>query len=195
MNINFNNKYAANFYTYFWMLLSTLILMLTFSTASYAHRGPANEIDNCRIKVGTERIHLSVYTPEFSQGTGYCQFIPYVGKTEMVFDYEGKKLRDVSIEFEVTKEPEGTRIFYQAPEKIKKGTVDASIDFSKFGAGEYLTHITIVNQGEKLDSHLTFFIGEKENKVSWVIYTFIVIAIALVILFTKLTRANKQTDQ
>jgi hypothetical protein len=33
------------------------------------------------------------------------------------------------VEFEVTKEPEGTRVFYQAPEKIKKGTVDAKVDF------------------------------------------------------------------
>jgi hypothetical protein len=40
-----------------------------------------------------------------------------------VIDYEGKKLRHTTVEFEVTKEPAGTRVYYHSPEQITKGTI------------------------------------------------------------------------
>lgn len=190
---NNNNKRASYCQPWFWAIL--FIFSIAFSNNSYAHRGAIDEIDQCRIKVGTERIHLSIYTPKFSQGQSFCQFVPNVGETELVFDYEGQKLRDVSIEFEITKEPDGTRIYYHEPEKIKKGTLDASVDFTQFGEGDYLVHITIVNEGEKLDSHLPFKIGVKEEKTPWALYIFAVVGLALVILFTILARANKGGTQ
>ncbi len=190
-NIQNNNKRARHCLPWVWTLFSAFALNLFLLTPSQAHRGPIDEIDMCRIRVGTERIHLTAYTPKFSQGQGFCQYIPYVGQTDLVFDYEGQKLRDVSIEFEVTKEPEGTRIYYHDPEKIKKGTLDASIDFEKHGAGDYLVHITIVSGGEKLDSHLTLFVGTAEEKTPWSLYIFGVVIVALIVLFTILTRANK----
>nr|WP_305908003.1 hypothetical protein [Methylomarinum sp. Ch1-1]MDP4520805.1 hypothetical protein [Methylomarinum sp. Ch1-1] len=104
----------------FWFVNVVFVLFLTLLSVNvYAHRGAVDEIDTCRIKVGFEKIHFTAYTPEFTKGQGFCQFIPNVGLTNLVFDYEGKKLRDVSIEYEITKEPEGTRIFYQEPKKSK----------------------------------------------------------------------------
>ncbi len=149
--------------------INLLLLTLLNSPQAFAHRGPADEIDNCRIRVGTEKIHFSAYTPTFSQGASYCQFIPHIGPTNLVFDYEGQKLRNVSVEFEITKEPEGTRVFYQEPTKIKSGTLDTLVDFSQHGGGDYLAHITIMHEGEKLDTHLPFAIGvEEEHTPGWV---------------------------
>ncbi|NOQ36241.1 MAG: hypothetical protein GQ569_10145 [Methylococcaceae bacterium] len=187
-----NNKKPIHPSHWFWRILSSLILIATFSTTSYAHRGAPDQIDACRIKVGYEKIHFTAYTPKFSKNQGYCQFIPNVGVTSLVFDYEGKKLRDVSIEFEVTKEPEGTRVFYQAPKKIKTGTVNGTVDFAKFGEGDYLAHVTIVHNGEKLDSHLPFAVGVSEPQSHWALYLFAGLVLALVVFFTKLTRANKK---
>lgn len=76
-----------------------------------------------------KKIHFTAYTPTFTQSEGYCRFIPNVGMTNLIFDYEGKKLRDVSIEFEVTKEPEGTRIIYQEPQKAKTGRLKQILIF------------------------------------------------------------------
>ncbi|MFI3156741.1 MAG: hypothetical protein QX199_11350 [Methylococcaceae bacterium] len=36
-------------------------------------------------------------------------------------------MRNLTVEFEVTKEPEGTRIFYLEPAKIKSGTVNGTV--------------------------------------------------------------------
>ncbi len=142
-----------------WLL--TLVLATAFLMPSfvYAHRGAVEEIDPCRIRVGFEKIHFTAYTPTITAGQEYCNVIPNLGPTNLVFDYEGKKLRDVSVEFEVTKEPEGTRVFYQEPKKIKTGTVNGQVDFSQFGAGDYLAHVAIVHEGKKLDTHLPLSVG------------------------------------
>ena len=184
-------RYASNF----WSVLALFCLSISFSTPSFSHRGLTDEIDNCRIKVGFEQIHFTAYTPRFSSDDGYCQDIPNVGITNLVFDYEGKKLRNVLLEFEVTKEPEGTRVFYQPAQKIKTGTVNASVDFSKYGAGDYLAHVTIVYKGEKLDTHLPFSVREGGTKIPWGRYFIFLILVLFIAFLVKLNRANKLNEQ
>ncbi|MDO9049427.1 MAG: hypothetical protein Q7U66_17050 [Methylobacter sp.] len=195
---NKNNKRSTTRISWFWTFLSALFLSMSFSAPSYSHRGALDEVDVCRIRVGTEKIHFTAYTPTFTQSEGFCRFIPNVGLTNLIFDYEGKKLRDVSIEFEVTKEPEGTRIFYQEPQKAKTGTVKADIDFSKYGAGDYLAHVTIVHDGEKLDTHLPFVVGAEEAKTPWGRYLFMLVAVVVLVVtgITILTRklADKENS-
>ncbi len=174
----------------FYGLQAVLLLVLFLPVMDFAHRGVPDEIDACRIKVGYEKIHFTAYTPQFSGSKGYCQFIPDVGLTNLVFDYEGKKLRDVTIEFEITKEPGGERVFYQEPQKIKSGTVNAAVDFARFGKGDYLAHVTIVHKGDKLDSHLPFGIGIEEETTHWALYFFLVVSVLLFALFRKLVREN-----
>ncbi len=146
------------------MKLSTLFLALSlFSVQAFAHKGASNEPDNCRITVGSEVIHFSAYTPSFTQGVSYCTAIPNLGLTQLVFDYEGQKLRQTSLELEITRESDGRRIFHQAAKKVKTGTINAAVDFTEFGAGDYLAHITIEHNGEELDTHLTFAVGREED--------------------------------
>jgi hypothetical protein len=175
------NKRSATQTSWFWTVLSALVLSLSFSAPSYSHRGAPDEVDVCRFKVGPEVIHFTAYTPTFTQTEGYCRFIPNVGLTNLIFDYEGKQLREVSIEFEVTKEPEGTRIFHQEPQKIKTGTVKADIDFSKYGAGDYLAHVTIVHDGERQDHHLPFVVGAEEDKSHWKRYLFMLVGVVVLV--------------
>ena len=138
------------------------LLISALPSAVYAHRGASNEVDACNILVGHERVHFTAYTPTFTTKE-YCQSIPHLGMTNLVFDYDGKGLRNLTVEFEVTKEPEGTRIFYQEPTKIKSGTVNGVVDFSKFGAGNYLAHVAIVHKDKSIDSHIPFSVGLEEE--------------------------------
>lgn len=178
-----------------WTVLLVFLMSLGFSQPSYSHRGPADEIDNCRIKVGFEKIHFTAYTPRFSGDEGYCQEIPNVGMTNLVFDYEANKLRNVLLEFEVTKEPEGKRVFYQAAQKIKTGTVNAKVDFSIYGAGDYLAHVTIVYKGEKLDTHLPFSVGVGGTTTPWGGYFIFLILVLFIALLVILNRSNKLNEQ
>lgn len=143
----------------FLLLLQLLMLVFASQQPAFAHRSSDDENDPCRIQVGYEWIHFAAYTPVSSGNKSYCKAIPTVGMTNLVFDYEGKKLRKVSIEFEVTKEPEGTRVFYRPPDTSKSGTIDGAVDFAQFGAGNYKAHVTIVDKDKKLDTHIPFSVG------------------------------------
>ncbi len=169
----------------------TLLMLIVFSANSYGHRGPADEVDNCRIRVGSEKIHVSLYTPEAGASNGFCQYVPHVGKTIVVFDYEGHKLRNTTVEFEITKEPEGVQIFHQEPKKIKTGTLNTTVDFSQYGAGEYLIHITLVSDGEKQDNHLPIFIGQEEGKSYTGALKLIIPAIFIAIMLFFMFRQSK----
>lgn len=169
------------------------LLIIALPSAVYAHRGASNEVDACNILVGHERVHFTAYTPTFTTKE-YCQSIPRLGMTNLVFDYDGKGLRNLTVEFEVTKEPEGTRVFYQEPTKIKSGTVNGVVDFSKFGAGNYLAHVAIVHKDKSLDSHIPFSVGlEGESSDNLPIKSlFLVMLIAAVVYLMK-RAANKKS--
>ena len=172
------------------------LLIIALPSAVYAHRGASNEVDACNILVGHERVHFTAYTPTFTTKE-YCQSIPHLGATNLVFDYDGKGLRNLTVEFEVTKEPEGTRIFYQEPTKIKSGTVNGVVDFSKFGAGNYLAHVAIVLKDKSMDSHIPFSVVGLEDESSDnlpIKSLFIVLLIAAVVYLMK-RAANKQTPR
>ncbi|MCK5665494.1 MAG: hypothetical protein KAI17_18535, partial [Thiotrichaceae bacterium] len=112
----------------------------------------------------------------------------------LVIDYEGKKLRNTTVEFEVTKEPEGSRVYYHSPEKIKKGSIDAKVDFRQYGAGDYLLHVTVINQGETIDSHLPFSVGmeQEESMIPMkILIPFIIIVIIFAVMFG-MSRSKKQ---
>lgn len=198
------SDFATTFpYSYFWKLTESnlqvdskwwkfriislsLLIAALFPSSVYAHRGAVEEIDPCRIRVGYERIHFTAYTPTISGGKEYCNSIPHLGPTNLVFDYEGKKLRDVTVEFEITKEPEGTRVFFKEPEKIKTGSVEGLVDFSQHGAGNYLAHVTIVQGDRKLDTHLPFTVGIEDDSESgffevliWIVASLAIIAILI----------------
>ncbi len=158
----------------------SLIVVLLFSlvSQSFAHRSPDEQRDPCRIQVGYEPMHFTAYTPTSSKSKQYCQDIPYLGLTNLVFDYEGKKLRHITIAFEVTKEPEGSRVFYQQPEKHLSGTFAKNVDLTTFGIGAYMAHITIVHKDKKLDTHLPFNVKPK-SRFGFRLLMLIVLIIAL----------------
>lgn len=172
-----------------------LMMFFVFPSSVFAHRGAVDEVDPCRIRVGFEKIHFTAYTPTISPGREYCNVIPNLGSTNLVFDYEGKKLRDVTVEFEVTKEPEGTRVFYQEPKKIKTGTVNGLVDFSKYGAGDYLVHVAIVHEGKKLDTHLPLSVGIDDDSGSAFIDFLIWVVAGLLIIFVMIWLAKGKEDQ
>ena len=176
------------------VLLTFLFMGFLLSSVADAHRGARNEVDTCRFSVGSEVIHFSAYTPAKTGGQDYCHVIPDIGLAHLVFDYEGKKLRNTTVEFEITKEPDGERIYYHKPEKIKKGSVDAKIDFNKYGAGEYLAHVTILHKGEKLDSHLPFAVGMDPSEGDFpykIIIPIILIIIALIVVSVMAKRKDE----
>ncbi|WP_029646338.1 hypothetical protein [Methylomicrobium lacus] len=177
-------------------LLYALMLAFVLQQPVFAHRGDLDDVDLCRIKIGNEWIHFAAYTPTLSESKSYCKSIPKLGMTNLVFDYEGKQLRHVSIEFEVTKEPEGTRVYYRPPSTTKTGTVEGSVDFNQFGPGDYQAHVTLIENDQKVDTHIPFSVGiEGDESFDNLKKNLFTIGICVVILYLCYRYARGKGDE
>jgi hypothetical protein len=143
---------------------------LLFSTALWAHGGAAGtDTDQCKFELQpTHWIHYTAYQPHAFPAEDFCGNIPSTGTlTQLVFDYQDMKYRNMAVEFEVTKEPEGKRVFFQEAAKHKSGTVMLSLPEGVAEAGKYLIHITLVpdaaDGGERLDAHMSFQAGKGQS--------------------------------
>lgn len=130
----------------------------------FAHGGASVDTDQCRISVGPHLVHFTAYQPQLTGSTEFCGDIPELGPTTMVFDYEGKALRNMTVEVEFTKEPEGTRIAYLPPSTHANGTFNTTYNFTE--GGKYLVHVTLINEGQKIDAHIPLKVGTAKNEVS-----------------------------
>ncbi|HFD13360.1 MAG TPA: hypothetical protein ENJ32_12970 [Crenotrichaceae bacterium] len=139
--------------------LLVLLAMMTPVSTVWAHGGVSVEIDSCRIPVGDNWVHFTAYTPGLTGDAEYCNTIPQAGRTNLVFDYEGRRLRNMTVEFEITKEPEGKVVYHQDAAKHPTGSVNAVVDFTNQPAGKYLAHVTLINGEERTDAHLPFTVG------------------------------------
>jgi len=135
------------------VLLSSGLLPAT----AWSHGGVGIDADPCRVRIGPHLVHFTAYQPELTGSTDYCNTIPKAGPAIIVFDYEGKALRNMTVEFEVTREPQGSRVFHQPASTHPNGSFNSQVDFAE--AGQYLVHITLVNGNEKVDKHIALTVG------------------------------------
>jgi len=140
------------------------LLGMLFSATIWAHGGAAGtDTDQCKFELEPEHwIHYTAYQPMAYPAEDFCGNIPDTGTlTQLVFDYQDVRYRNRAVEFEVTKEPEGTRVFFQEAKKHKSGTVVLKLANGVPEAGKYLIHITLkgVND-DNLDAHMSFVAGK-----------------------------------
>ena len=114
-------------------------------------------------------IHYTAYQPKAFPAEDFCGNIPSTNSLiQLVFDYQDMKYRNRAVEFEVTKEPEGTRVFFQEAAKHKSGTVMLSLPEGVPDVGKYLIHITLLPEdgsagSERLDAHMSFQAGKGQQ--------------------------------
>jgi len=140
-----------------------VILGLMFSSVLWAHGGAAGtDTDQCKFELEPDHwIHYTAYQSSKYPGDEFCGSLPDVNTmTQLVFDYQDIRYRNMEVEFEVTKEPEGTRVYFQEAKKHKGGTVVIALPNGVAEAGKYLIHITLhKNDGGRLDAHMGFQAG------------------------------------
>lgn len=166
------------------------LLGLFFTTTVWAHGGAAGtDTDQCKFELEPNHwIHYTAYQPNEFPAEEFCGKLPgTTTKTQLVFDYQDMRYRDMLVEFEVTKEPEGTRIYHLPSTKHKKGTVVLDLPNGVPEAGQYLIHITLVpdtnstdnrTQGQRLDVHMGFKAGTGApvSQGSLLLYVFFALA-------------------
>jgi hypothetical protein len=148
-----------------------VLLGLLFSASLWAHGGAAGtDTDQCKFELQPGHwVHYTAYQPQAFPAEEFCGKLPGTNtKTQLVFDYQDMKYRNMFVEFEVTKEPEGTRVFFLPSAKHKSGSVNLELPNGVPEPGQYLIHITLVpdpsdtekrTQGDRLDVHMGFKAG------------------------------------
>jgi len=158
-------------------------LGLLFSASVWAHGGAAGtDTDQCKFELEPGHwIHYTAYQPSAYPAEEFCGSLPgTTTRTQLVFDYQDMRYRNMSIEFEVTKEPEGTRVFFQPAAKHKSGTVNLDLPNGVPEPGQYLIHITLVpDEGERLDAHMSFKAGTGAPVTKTNIFIYLLAAFAL----------------
>ncbi|MFA5984734.1 MAG: hypothetical protein WC782_12030 [Methylococcaceae bacterium] len=155
---------------------------LVFSAVIWAHGGAAGtDTDQCKFELEPSHwIHYTAYQPKAFPAEEFCGNIPTTDTlTQLVFDYQDPRYRNMTVEFEVTKEPEGTRVFFQSGEKHKSGTVVLALPNGVSEVGKYLIHITLIpDQGDRLDAHMSFVAGKGQSvsRTSILLYAFFLFA-------------------
>lgn len=153
-----NSNITRNALITFILLLMALVVpaLSRADGGGGASSGPGG---SCRVVVGgTHLVNFTAYQPQLTGSTPYCEDIPELGNTAIVFDYEGKALRNMTVEFEITKEPGGVRFFYQPPEPHPTGTFTRNVNFTE--PGDYTAHVTLIHEGQTYDAHVPFGVAE-----------------------------------
>jgi hypothetical protein len=159
------------------------LLAMLFSAALWAHGGAAGtDTDQCKFELEKDHwLHYTAYQPNSFPAEEFCASIPNVKDAILlVFDYQDNRYRNNTVEFEVTKEPEGTRVFFLPAAKHKSGTVELKLPNGVDEPGKYLIHITLVpDQGERLDAHMSFTAGggAKTAGTTYFLYALAVVAV------------------
>jgi hypothetical protein len=166
-----------------------VLILASFSGVIRAHGGGSGiDADSCRIAVGSHWVHFTAYQPQLAGTTEYCKAIPDVGQSTLVFDYEGKALRRMTVEFEITREPDGTRMYYQPPTIHPSGSTNATINFTE--PGNYLAHVTLINEGQKVDAHVPFSVGTAQagpSLLATLAITMLVLAVIYILYLTNVS--------
>ena len=160
------------------------VLGALFTATAWAHGGAAGtDTDQCKFELEPNHwIHYTAYQPTAYPAEEFCGKLPGINtKTQLVFDYQDMRYRDMAVEFEVTKEPEGKQVFFLPSAKHKKGTINLDLPNGVPEAGQYLIHVTLIPdanstdnrvQGQRLDVHMGFKAGTGEpvSKSNMLIY-------------------------
>ena len=134
-------------------ILTTTVCML--STTAWAHRGGGPN-DPCERRLGASLVHLTLYQPNFDPDAEYCNEVPREGKTVMVVDIEGDRLRQAPIALEmIASDESGPRKILSIPPKIyRRGVADAEVTLDS--GSDYTARVVLLDDPSQTAIPLTF---------------------------------------
>jgi hypothetical protein len=131
-------------------LVSTLV-----GSAAWAHRGGGPN-DPCERRLGASLVHLTLYQPDFDPDAEYCNEVPRDGKTVVVVDVEGDRLRRNPIALEmISSDGSGSRQILSVPPRIyRRGVVDAEVTLDS--GSDYQARVVLLDDADQTPIPLMF---------------------------------------
>jgi hypothetical protein len=167
------NLFASNSSTHRWHCLLILLLGLLFSTQAAGHGGVAFEDDLCVISIDFMQAHFTVFQPETSDSTEYCEDIPNVTRSVFVMEYLHDLLTEMELDFRIVRDVndvgrfaswedieaiddlEAATVFYEAARMEEGGFYRTSYEFLE--KGTYIGVVTADHPTEDRKYNAVFY--------------------------------------
>lgn len=138
--------------------LVVIVMAMTgslFGSAAWAHRNGGPN-DPCERRLGASLVHLTLYQPNSDPDAEYCNQVPRDGKTVVVVDVEGDRLRQNPIALEmIASDGDGSRRILSVPPRIyRRGVADAEVTLDS--GSEYTARVVLLDAADQRPIPLTF---------------------------------------
>ena len=137
---------------------------LLFSTQAAGHGGVAFEDDLCVINIDFMQAHFTVFQPETSESTEYCEDIPNVTRSVFVMEYLHDLLTEMVLDFRIVRDwedigaiddLEAATVFYEAARMEEGGFYRTSYEFLE--KGTYIGVVTADHPTEDRNYNAVFY--------------------------------------
>jgi hypothetical protein len=167
------NLFAFNSSSHRWHGSLILLLGLIFSTQAAGHGGVAFEDDLCVINIDFMQAHFTVFQPETSESTEYCEDIPNVTRSVFVMEYLHDLLTEMVLDFRIVRDVndvgrfaswkdieaiddlEAATVFYEAARMEEGGFYRTSYEFLE--KGTYIGVFTADHPTEDRNYNAVFY--------------------------------------
>ena len=167
------NLFASNSSSHRWHYSLIFLLGLLFSTQAASHGGVAFEDDLCVINIGFMQAHFTVFQPETSESTEYCEDIPNVTRSVFVMEYLHDLLTEMVLDFRIVRDVndvgrfaswedieaiddlEAATVFYEAARMEDGGFYRTSYEFLE--KGTYIGVVTADHPTEDRNYNAVFY--------------------------------------
>ena len=165
--------FASNSSSHRWHCSLILLLGLLFSTQAAGHGGVAFEDDLCVISIDFMQAHFTVFQPETSDSTEYCEDIPNVTRSVFVMEYLHDLLTEMVLDFRIVRDAndvgrfaswedieaiddlEAATVFYEAARMEEGGFYRTSYEFLE--KGTYIGVVTADHPTEDRKYNAVFY--------------------------------------
>lgn len=167
------NLFASNSSSHRWHYSLIFLLGLLFSTQAASHGGVAFEDDLCVINIDFMQAHFTVFQPETSESTEYCEDIPNVTRSVFVMEYLHDLLTEMVLDFRIVRDVndvgrfaswedieaiddlEAATVFYEAARMEDGGFYRTSYEFLE--KGTYIGVVTADHPTEDRNYNAVFY--------------------------------------
>jgi len=174
--------------------LVTGLLALLAAPLAVSHGGVLAEDDRCLIHIGVYTAHFTIYQPETRASKEFCEDVPDVTRTIFVMDYLHDSMRQVPVDFRISRDVldrrtyasiddvrqigdvDAATVFYQAPRVEPEGSLTVEHTFTE--PGWYIGIVTA--RHPTLDKTYEAVFGFHVGKRSWGFWPWVILGLLAV---------------
>lgn len=157
-----------------------LAIGLLLPQRALAHGGLSMDKDFCKLRVGSYVIHFVGYQPEHSAEKEFCEDIPQIGRTIVVFDYVDQELRALPAEVRIIRDSsseedlDAVTVLYMPPKIYPTGSLHFEHTFKE--PGKFIGLVTVTDT-QKLVARFPFSVGKSGSTGTMVMWVLLALAI------------------